>query len=53
MESVHTISIWGSVNVFVTKLFLRWKVVSLTHNPQAGEQPLDRYPPLLIQYIRS
>jgi hypothetical protein len=49
-ESVQAL---GSLWHFVTKLFLRWGVVSPTPNPQDGGPPLVGYLRLLIHYIRS
>jgi hypothetical protein len=34
-------------------LFLRWRVVSPTFNPQSGGPPLAGCPRLLVKYIRS
>jgi hypothetical protein len=48
-------SVWirGFLWSFVTSLFLWWRVVSPTPNPQAGGPPLIGCPRLLFQYIRS
>jgi hypothetical protein len=51
--SKESVQVRGSLEVFVTGLFLRLRVVSPTHNPQAGGPPLVFCPWLLFQYIRS
>jgi hypothetical protein len=51
--SKESVQFWGFMLGFVTSLFLRWGVVSPTHNPLAGGSPIVGCPRLLIQYIRS
>jgi hypothetical protein len=51
--SKESVQVRGSVRFFVTSLFLWWRFVSPTSNPQAGGPPLVACPRLLIQYIRS
>jgi hypothetical protein len=38
--SKESVQVWGSVRFFVTSLFLWWRVVSPSPNPQAGGLPL-------------
>jgi hypothetical protein len=50
--SKESVQVRCSICFFVTRLFLRWGVISPTPNPQAGGPPIVLCPRLLIQFIR-